>query len=146
MTLADALLGKPLARIAGKGRVHRMGDDPEEEQPTDEQGRPVPVITPFDATAGCATITREKKMPRLKKSAAAADATEPVPAKRKYTKRAKVAAPKGKKRRDAIGAARFQIDDRGGMSIEDGQQVIKIERDDVKRLEEFLAHTKAIRT
>lgn len=38
----------------------------------------------------------------------------------------------------AVGEASYVIDDRGRMQIADGQQVIKIERADVKRLKEFL--------
>lgn len=40
--------------------------------------------------------------------------------------------------RKPVGAATYVIDDRGGMQIADGQQTIKIEREDVRRLVSFL--------
>lgn len=99
----------------------------------------------------------ETPMPRgvydrsKKKPAPAASEAPAKPARKKRKakpgKPGKPAAkPKPAAPRRVVGAARFVVDDRGGMSIEDGQQVIKLERDDVKRLTLFLDRTKAIRT
>lgn len=52
--------------------------------------------------------------------------------------------PSKKPVRKAVGEATYTIDDRGGMLIADGQQTIKIERDDVRRLKLFLdAHARS---
>lgn len=49
---------------------------------------------------------------------------------------------KNRKDGQPVGAATFVVDDRGGMEIRDGQQTIKLERADVRRLSEFLARTR----
>ena len=73
------------------------------------------------------------------------DAEPPAPGAAKALKRKHAKKANGAKPGKPVGAATFVVNDRGAMQIMDGQQVINLERDDVKRLELFLANSKGLR-
>lgn len=109
-------------------RVHRIAR-PEEDAALKPKGEAMPKgVYPRKPRKG-KSMTSEQ-------SSSAATTTKP---KRK----APVLPAKGA--RKPVGAATFVVNDRGAMEIRDGQQVINLERDDVKRLEAFLTHSKGLR-
>ncbi len=136
-------------------RVHLLSDKPPPRNP-----QAAPSFPPLDLEPGPAPTTedkmpkgvydRSKAKPRTKTSRSSrphsdggsgGTANEVKPRKGKKAARKPAARPADRQ----PGDARFVVDDRGGMSIQDGQQEIKLERRDVERLAQFLERTKSIR-
>lgn len=147
-SLAEALAGKhTVHEKRANGRVHRLGDEPEERgsDPTE------PIITPLvaptdDGELIVAERARESRMPKgqyPRKKKAVVDEAPPPVAKRRGPK-------PGSKRKartaPAVGEMRFLIDDQGGISITpDSGDPIHLDADATKRLELFLNRTKDLR-
>lgn len=145
-TLADHLAGraKP-ARRAAPSRVHRLDDG--EKHPLAARS---PFSKPVAPTLPTTITDQEEAMPKgvyPRKPNGQEAPSEPAANGSKPARKRRAKAPRAPRRKDGqpIGAASFVVDDAGGMEIRDGQQVVRLERQDVTRLTLFLDRTKGIR-